>query len=159
MRVFNDIVIPTDPEEGDIIELQKQIRQNVDSINISFDKFQESCNNVLDKAAELLRKKIDADPSQLPFDMSEQVAIQGSLSFLYADAEAYKTIYEVLHFCKRAKGTGMLKDDAILYTRLKTLFQSNLLYKLKNAIERLDKKITIWQSTLKYQTELLKKEG
>ncbi len=158
MRIFNNITIPTNPEDGDIIELQKQIIQNVEAIDTSFDKFQENCNNVLNKAAELLRKKIDTDPSLLPFDMSEQIAVQGSLSFLYADAESYKTIYEVLHFCKRSKGTGMLKDDAVLYTKLKTLFQSNLLYKLKNTIERLDKKITVWQSTLKYQTELLKKE-
>jgi len=85
------------------------------------------------------------------------MAIHYSLGQAVADAKTYQQMHDILHHCPKKQKYS--EADRKLYTGTKTLKQSNLVAQLKNAEDKMEKRITVLQSVLKAETARMQNQG
>jgi hypothetical protein len=147
---FTGLSLPLDPQEEELSSLQTHFLNNYDVLEAEFLTFQTKCINLLELAFEKLTEKIDTDPVTLQEALLTNMSLHYSLGVSTADAKTYQQIYEILHYCPKKQKYS--EADRKLYTGTKTLKQSNLVAQLKNAEDKMEKRITVLQSVLKSET-------
>ena len=134
-------------EQEDLETLRAQLISRSEEIFKNFEIFQSRAFVVLKDAKAAMLVSNSTDPNIIKQDLSNLTAISASVGEVFADANSYNTLYKVLYFCEKLKKFS--EADRKLYTEIKTMSQNNLLEHIKIMSDRIDKKITVYQSILK----------
>jgi len=153
---FYSVPLPTDPQEEELRSLQTHFLGVYDTLTAEFGKFVWKAEKLLEEASEKITDTIDTDPVSLQEALLTNMALYYSLGQAVADAKSYQQIFEVLHFCP--KKPKYSEADRKLYTGVKTLKQSHITAQLKNAEDKMEKRITVLQSVLKAETARMTKQ-
>jgi len=154
---FNNIPVPMEPEEQELVDLRSHFQQHADILKEEFSSFYRKSKQILALADSELSKNIDTDPVLIEDALISHMSIYYSVGQCVADAKTYLQIYSILHYSPKKQKYS--EADRKLYTNTKSLIPNNLVLKLSNAEEKMEKKITVLQSILKAETSRGQKEN
>jgi len=157
MAKFKDISISIRPSSDDIIKLQSYLIENFDAIQKEFLAFLDSIKPIIKEAEELVKKAFDNDPVQLEEDMDKRASLSYTVGKFFVDACTYLNVYEIIHY--QPKSDKISEADRKRTLRYKTSVQNSVFSNLKNLCEKLDKKVSVGQSILKFETQRFLKEN
>lgn len=147
---FKSIGVPVAPGYQELHELRDLLAANTESLDKEFREFEKFAYQVINEAKKRLTEKVDTEPVALQDELVECSALSFTVGQASADAKVYQQLYELLHYYP--KKPKYSEGDRKLYTQTKAVKQFYLVKQLTNAEERLDKRITIFQSILKAET-------
>jgi 5'-deoxynucleotidase YfbR-like HD superfamily hydrolase len=149
----NEIQVPVAAEFENLRDLREFFVNQFDDIHTKFKVFSKQIQEVSNEVATLFSESIDSDPAELKEKLSEYSAMSYTVGNLLSRANSFLTIYETIYFCPKI--SSMSETDRKNYTRIKTIFQTEMVSNLKNAADKINKRITILQSILKHETVLI----
>lgn len=144
---FDIITLPTDPQEEELHSLRTHFVNIYTSLADEFNSFRERAKELLTEADKALTDTVDTDPVTLQSTLLNNMALHYSLGQSVVDAKSYQQIYDILHYCPKKQKYS--ESDRKLYVATKTIKQSNLVSHLRNAEDKMEKRITVLQSVLK----------
>jgi len=147
---FDKIGLPDDPQEEELKSLQVHFVAAYEQLKSEFSSFLARSKELLENATKSLTEAIDTDPVMIQESLLNVTSQHYSIGQAVADGKAYLQMYEMLHYS--AKKQKYSESDRRLYTGIKTLVQSNLVAQLKNAEDKMEKRITVLQSIVKAET-------
>lgn len=92
----------------------------------------------------------DVEPVQLETDLNDWVSYAYWVGKALADANDYLSLFQLLSFCPKSK--DLSENDRKAIVELGTIVPRNLLSKLKVLERALERKISVGQSILRYET-------
>lgn len=146
-NLFRSIEIPVGMDRDRLLDLQQKMQLQASTIFREFDVFQVDSIKLLDMANSFIQRPYTTDPQTIKCELADLTSISASIGQSLADANSFLTIFVVIFYTQ--KQPSYSEADRKLQTELRTLIQENLVNKLKDILERLDKRITVFQSILK----------
>lgn len=140
----------------EINRLQGSLLKKKLDIDASFLAFKSKAEKAMNKVDSIVSTNFNHDPSMLEESLEETVAISHTIGQYLVRAEYFLTLYELMHFLPKSKDAS--ENDRKLFTSVKVAPQTILTNQLKQIDKKLEKKITIGQSILKYETNRLMRE-
>jgi hypothetical protein len=156
-NLFRNIQIPIELNHDKLVDLQQKLQMQASILFKEYDSFEKDTLKLLDTVDELIKRPYTPDPNILKAELTDLTAISASVGQYLADANSFLNIFVTLFYTPKQQNYS--EADRKLNTDLRTLIQENLLNKLKNASDRLDKRITVYQSLLKHATAELSRMG
>lgn len=140
----------------DLNSLQATLLSYVADINAEFYNFVTRTEELLDKVESIVIKKFNPDPVELEEILDECISFFYTVGQYVANANSFITLYNVIHY--QPKQQKLSESDRKIQLDMKTVTQRHVLEMLRQAEDKLDKKISVGQSILKYETARLIKE-
>jgi len=154
---FNSILLPSGSEHTSLEAVKEFLETQSGNLLTDFLEFEDIAQQYLETADTTLSTQITREPVALQEHLSNLVALSYSLGQVVADGDTYVVLFSALAF--QPKRQKVSETDRKLLTEVHTIKQANLLAKMKNAEEKIDKQITVCQSFLKAETAKMMKDG
>lgn len=144
-------------ENSNLDNLQQDFLKEFYVIKSEFSQFFILATEVLKEVTTTISEKIDTDPNLIQNLLLKSVSLYYTVGQFVADAKTFCLIYEIIHYCpKKAKFS---EADRKTYVNTRIIIQNNLFMQLKNAEEKIEKRITVLQSILKAEVIRMQKEN
>jgi len=144
-------------KEINIKGLQDYYSPHLDALQTEFLEFKQLSTDTLNQAKQLLKHKSDMELTQLEIELAELTSILFSIGECRTNAEAYQTIFEIVNYQPKPPQKEASESDRKLSLNVRTINQNNLFRHLKNMEDKLEKRISVFQSILKAETARLEK--
>ena len=151
MNVFKKIKSLSNPTIEELTALRTKIQKNFEILSSEFRLFADSSSKIIIEAKKKLNEPINNDPVILEEMLSELISHLNSVGEAHTKAKTFQQYYTVLYYIPKSKEYS--EEDRKNYTGLKGLEQNYLVSVLKGMEERIDKKISVCQSFLKYEAK------
>ncbi len=152
LKKFNFLI--TGDENKNIKSLAEELLLHLDEIDKGFDLFKRETQPLFDEARKKLFFKVGDNPVELELLFDDLISYSFSIGYAVIIAESFEEIYSVLNYCPISK--AVTEKDRKLYTEIRTQEQRSIVKKLKLLEDRLTKKISTCQSSLKFESERIK---
>ena len=148
---FKSITVPTAAEVEEFSTIQDSFFAQKEAIDREFDTFVANAKKLIKEVEKMLQTPYENNPAQLEEDMQQYISYGVTVGQFIADAISFLTIYQALHFCPKSE-KHKSESDRKQYVEVKTILQRNLCDYLKVLDDKLDKKISVGQSILKFES-------
>lgn len=139
-----------------ILEAQKAAKESREDLDKEWVVFQKESFNAIAEVEKCMDLKSDTDPVQIENDLNDWVSYSYWTGKAIAQSLDFISTYELIYFSPKSK--ELSEGDRRMIVDIGTLPQRSLLNKLKVLEKALERKISVGQSILRYETARFSRE-